>query len=55
MAVTIVYRPMKKQLAGHGIDKTQIQAAVRIAAVVQAASAILDGADVSAAALAQAA
>lgn len=43
------------QLAQHGIDKPQIQAAVRIAAVVQAASAILDGAEASAPALAQAA
>lgn len=35
----------EKQLEGHGVDKTQVQAAVRIAAVIQAASAILDGAD----------
>lgn len=43
------------QLAQHGIDKTQVQAAVRIAAVVQAASAILDGDNAMPASLAQAA
>jgi len=35
----------EKQLLDHGISKTQIQTAVRIAATVQAVSAILDGED----------
>lgn len=43
------------QLAQHGIDKAQVQAAVRVAAVVQAASAILDGMDAPAMTMAQAA
>ncbi len=33
----------EKQLVDHGVTKTQIQAAVRIAATVQAISAVLDG------------
>lgn len=45
----------EKQLEGHGVDKTQIQTAVRIAAVIQAASAILDGANAAPAEMAQAA
>lgn len=45
----------EKQLESHGIDKNQIQTAVRIASVVQAASAILDGADAGAQDIAQAA
>ena len=43
------------QLAQHGVDKAQVQAAVRIAAVIQAASAIMDGAEALPEALAQAA
>lgn len=33
----------EQQLLGHGVTKTQIQTAVRIGAVVQAVSAVLDG------------
>lgn len=45
----------EKQLEAHNVGKAEIQTAVRIASVIQAASAILDGADAVPAALAQAA
>lgn len=45
----------EKQLEGHGIGKAEIQTAVRIAAVIQAASTILDGADTRQETIAQAA
>lgn len=45
----------EQQLAAHNIDKAQVQAAVRIAAVVQAASTIMDGAEAEPMDMAQAA